>query len=201
MMLSPIYQPRRRNFSYHAFSAPELGSSPSLNSPMPRRFAWQAVEGNADASATWFILCLPEPSSLGLETGKSLRCGVLSASLYMDALQANVSIGRHFSQIFPPFPRSLASVLFPRPAASPFCFCCAALRVWVSKQISPAQQARGCGPKHGRDFSSEPPQKARLRPWERGTLPPRHTQIVCRGPRALASLRARVSRGQSGQIQ
>lgn len=39
-----------------------------------------------------------------------------------------------------------------------------ALRVWVSKQKS--------RPKNGRDFSSEPPQKARFRPWERTTLAP-----------------------------
>jgi len=140
-----------------------------------------------------------------------LRCCLIaSASLYMDALQTRISIERHFSRLFPAFPRSLASVLIPRPITprhnghaagtpilrhSPFCFGYAAIRVWVSKQKPPAQQARGCGPKYGRDFSSEPPQKARLRPWERGTLPPQHAQNLCRGPRDLASLRARVSRG------
>jgi hypothetical protein len=37
--------------------------------------------------------------------------------------------------------------------------------------------------------------KCTLGTWERGTLPPHHTQIVCWGLRDLASLRARVSRG------
>jgi hypothetical protein len=71
-------------------------------------------------------------------------------------------------RIFPAHPRSLASVLIPRPAALAVLLrTSCALRVWVSKQKSTAQQARGYGPECGRDFSSEPPQKARLRPWER----------------------------------
>jgi hypothetical protein len=73
-------------------------------------------------------------------------------------------------RIFPAHPRSLALVLIPRPAALAVLLrTSCALRVWVSKQKSPAQQTRGYGPECGRYFSSEPPQKARLRPWERGT--------------------------------
>jgi single-strand DNA-binding protein len=84
-------------------------------------------------------------------------------------------------RIFPAFPRSLASVLIPRPAASPFCFGCAALKGFGFQKIFSAIPQ-----KRGKKRFSEPSEKARLRPWERGTL---------------ASLRARVSRGQSGQIQ
>jgi hypothetical protein len=128
----------------------------------------------------------------GLGSGKTVSAGSSAAWLRWRPAQRtftgeHVSIERHFSRIFPAFPRSLASVLIPRPAALAVLLRTAcALRVWVSKQKSPAQQTRGCGPECGRDFSSEPPQKARLRPWERGTL---------------ASLRARVSRGNFGQIQ
>jgi hypothetical protein len=70
----------------------------------------------------------------------------------------------------PDFPMSYSvtrSVLIPRPAALGVLLCAMRpLRVWVSKEkislrLRPRERARF--------LSSEPPQKARLRPWERGT--------------------------------
>ncbi len=200
MMRSSISRPLQRDLSCHPVLTSVLRNSSSPQSPMPRRCAWQAVESNGDASAVWCIHSLPEPPRPVPDTSDRSATRFYRHP-YIDALQTGLLIERHLSRISPAFPRSLASVLIPRPAALAALLRCAALRVWVSKQKSPAQHARGCGPECGRDFSSEPPQKARLRPWERGTLPPQHAQNVCRGPRDLASLRARVSRGQSGQIQ
>jgi len=86
-------------------------------------------------------------------------------------LQTIVAAERQFSRTFPAHPRSLASVLFPRPAARrvsasaapPFGF-------RLSKNL--------CATSAKRFF--EPSEKDATWPWERGTL---------------ASLRARVSRG------
>jgi len=115
MMRSPISRPRRGEFSCHAVSRLELCSSPSPKSSTPRHFATQAVESNADASDVWFTHCLPEPYNLGPGTDTHSAARFYRRP-YMDALQTSVSVERHFSRIFPAHPRSLASVLIPRPA-------------------------------------------------------------------------------------
>ncbi len=92
---------------------------------------------------------------------------------------------------FPCSPSVTRFGAYPAPCGtSMFCFGCAALRVWVSKEKISLRLRP-----FGRDFFFGASQKAHLGTWERGTLPPHHTQIVCWGPRDLASLRARVSRG------
>jgi hypothetical protein len=98
------------------------------------------------------------------------------------ASSEGVSIERHLSRIFPAFPRSLASVLIPRPAArrgSASAY--AALRVSAFKKSFRLFPQRARKEKIFRTF-----RKSAAWPWERGTL---------------ASLRARVSRGNFGQIQ
>jgi len=97
--------------------------------------------------------------SLLLQPGARQATGYGSTAVWFDrhpyigALQTGVSIERQFSRIFPAHPRSLASVLIPRPAArrcSASFATANALLVWVSKQKPPAQQsarltARGAG--------------------------------------------------------
>lgn len=90
------------------------------------------------------------------------------------------------------------SVLISRPAPLAFCFALPPQQVKSEPAGTPVLRAPcgsgfpkkkspcGFGPWRGEIFSSEPPQKARLRAWERGTL---------------ASLRAGVSRVRTGQIQ
>ena len=91
---------------------------------------------------------------------------------------AEISVRAPFLQFFPCSPSVTRSVLFPRPAArrvSASLAKASALRVSVSRK-SFVQRTQ----KHFPD----PPKKTPLGTWERGTL---------------ASLRARVSRGSSGQ--
>jgi hypothetical protein len=103
------------------------------------------------------------------------RTGTLAvramASLYIDTHQQDVSVKRHFSRISPAFPSGHSLRRFSRARRhSPFCFALRApLGSGFPNKNLPRRDARGGGPNYGRDFSSEPPQKARLRPWERGT--------------------------------
>jgi hypothetical protein len=140
-------------------TARELCSSLTTPSPEERSFPWQEKGNGAEARKVWFThspLVLPRQCR---QQDRYDCCPVAMASLYMDAHQQGVSVERHLSRIFPAHPRSLARCLSRARRHSAFCFALSgALRVWVSKQKSPAQHARGCGP-YGRDFSSEPPQK------------------------------------------
>lgn len=89
---------------------------PSTPSP---QYRFLSRRGRDDASfrepwSTHFLL-------LQQETGQAIKRRVSVARLhrhpYIGALQTSVSIELQFSRISPAFPRSLASVLIPRPAA------------------------------------------------------------------------------------
>jgi hypothetical protein len=64
----------------------------------------------------------------------------------------------HISRIFPAYPRSLASVLFPRPAAHR---CSASAAPPCGSGFPKRKSSFGCGPAD-KIFFSEPPQKAHL---------------------------------------
>ena len=80
---------------------------------------------------------------------------------------------------FPCSPSVTRSVLIPRPAAR-------GVLLRLRRPAGFGFQRKSLCNERRKDFLPNLPKKTRLRPWERGTL---------------ASLRARVSRGQSGQIQ
>jgi hypothetical protein len=97
-------------------------------------------------------------------------------------LQSGISAKRHFSRIFPAHPRSLASALIPRPAAR---------RCSASSLRTPF----GSGfPKKNLPAALALAGGIFLRSLRR-------KHISALGVGRLASLRARVFRGQSGQIQ
>ena len=145
---------------------------PSIPPPQYRPFAWLDAEDDAKHWNVWFTrspLLQPETWQA---TGYGSTAVRSHRHPYIGALQTSVSIERQFSRIFPAHPRSLASVLIPRPAAR---------RVSASHSVRPV----GFGfqkiffATNAKRFS-EPSEKDAAWPWERGTL---------------ASLRARVSRG------
>jgi hypothetical protein len=144
---------------------------PSIPSPQLRHFAWLDAEDDAKHWNVWFTrspLLQPETWQA---TGYGSTAVQLHRHPYIGALQTSVSIERQFSRIFPAHPRSLASVLNPRPAARR-----------VSASASPPcgfRLSKNLCATNGKRFS-EPSEKDAAWPWERGTL---------------ASLRARVSRG------
>lgn len=120
--------------------------------------------------------------SRGRHQTRCFCCLGTMASLYIEALQTGVSGERQFSRIFPVHPRSLASVLSPRPSA---------LGVLL----------RLCRPS-GLGFQRKI--SLRLRPLRaRFCLRSlrRKTRLRRLGAGHLASLRAGVSRGQYGLIQ
>ena len=171
-ILAHTSQLRRAASFLPAPAAPTLVpcSSLSTSSPKDRFFAWQGPEANGERTA-WFTRCLLlQPDRWRTRAYSSIA---VRLRRHPNAIQPFMQVSPYSAispRIFPAHPRSLALVLIPRPAALAVLLrTSCALRVWVSKQKSSAQQTRGCGPECGRDFSSEPPQKARLRPWERGT--------------------------------
>lgn len=121
-------------------------------------------------------------AGLGNQRQKKSFCRPVALASCTGALQQNVSIERHFSRIFPAFPRSLASVLIPRPAAL-----AVLLRLTPPFGFRFSENLFGHFRKdRGKKRFPEPSENAPLGTRERGTL---------------ASLRARVSRGNFGQIQ
>ena len=145
----------------------KLVISPQRQSPSLRPFAWaQANEGDSLAMGSTHSPLL-QPDSVASDHRVCVRAVAL-APLY-ERLQVDVSIARQFSRIFPAHPRSLASVLIPRPAARRGSAFTAFRKSF--RQIS----AQDADEKIFRTF-----RKSAAWPWERGTL---------------ASLRARVSRG------
>ncbi len=187
-MLVRTFPRVRGNGSFPALAGAALGSRnwPSIPSSQYRLFAWLDAEDDAkhwNMRSTRSLLLRPETWQT---TGYGSPSIWLDRHPYIGALQTGISIERQFSRIFPAHPRSLASVLIPRPAARR-----------VSASASPPcgfRLSENLCAKNAKRFS-EPSEKDAAWPWERGTLPPHHTQIVCWGPRDLASLRARVSRG------
>ena len=172
-VLARTSQRVRGNSSIPALANPSrrLRNWPSIPSPQYRLLAWRDAEDDAkhwNARSTRYLLLQPEAWQA---TGYGSTAVQLHRHPYIGALQTSVSIERQFSRIFPAHPRSLASVLNPRPAARR-----------VSASASPP-----CGFRFSKNLCatnakrfSEPSEKDAAWPWERGTL---------------ASLRARVSRG------
>jgi hypothetical protein len=147
----------------------------------------QRISAELCGQCGWSTLCLSSWNCGRLQIGSAVVS--LRTRPAASPLQTIAVVERQFSWTFPAHPRSLASVLIPRP-------------------ITPATKTRRRGPRFCGPAASAFPgllpqpdalgphsRKCTLGTWERGTLPPHHTQIVCWGPRDLASLRARVSRG------
>ena len=129
---------------------------------------------------------LLQPDLVTGEYKKVFYCLVATASDALCSLQAGVSVERHLSRIFPAHPRSLASVLTPRPAT---------LRCSASAT-----------PPYGSGFPNKNlPRKMRAAAAQSAgeifLRSLRRKHISALGAGHLASLRAGVSRGQSGQIQ
>ena len=165
--------------SFPALADASLGSRnwPSIPSPRLRPFAWRDAEDDAkhwNVRSTRFLLLQPEAWQT---TGHGSTAMWLHQHPYIGALQTSVYLERQFSRIFPAHPRSLARCLSRarRHGAS---------LLWLRHPAGFGFQKILCAANAKR--FSEPSEKDAAWPWERGTL---------------ASLRARVSRGQSGQIQ
>jgi hypothetical protein len=127
----------------------------------------------------WLLVALDGGETENLIVGGCLKCVLQSP------WSAEILVRAPFLQFFPCSPSVTRSVLFPRPAAlrcSASFATANALRVWVSNNKFPAQHARGCGPA---DEIS------------RRSLRRKHISAL--GAGHLTSLRARVSRGSSGQ--
>jgi hypothetical protein len=173
----------------------------SIPSPQHRPLAWRDAEDDANHWNVRSIHSLLLQPEAWQATGYGATAVWSHRHPYIGAFQASVFIERQFSRIFPAHPRSLARCLSRarRHGAS------------LLRLHHPATQRSRIGDpgfrrpagfgfqkilcaRNAKRFS-EPSEKDAAWPWERGTLPPHHTQIVCWGPRDLASLRARVSRG------
>jgi len=159
--------------------------SPSPPPPISRFSAWRRTEDDGDHPATWLthsLLLQPEPWQANTRGSTTVR--LHRHPERHRVLQTGVSVKRHLSRIFPAPPRSLASALVPRPSAR---------RCSASHYVRPA----GLG-------------------FQRKNLPAAAAQstgeIFVFGASAestsrhlgaghLASLRAGVSRGQSGKYK
>jgi hypothetical protein len=118
-MLARTSQRIRGAESIPALSGAALGSHnwPSIPSPQLMPFAWRDAEGDAkhwNLRSTRSLLLQPETWQT---TGHGSTAVWLHRHPYIGALQTGVYLERQFSRIFPAHPRSLASVLIPRPAA------------------------------------------------------------------------------------
>ena len=95
----------------------KLRKRSSISSLQHRPLAWRDAEDDAkhwNMRFTHFLLLQPEA---WLVTGYGSTAAWLHRHPFICAFQIGVSIERQFSRIFPAHPRSLASVLIPRPAA------------------------------------------------------------------------------------
>jgi hypothetical protein len=109
----------RGGWSFPAHADPSRGMCnwPSIPSPRYRPIARRDAEIDAKHWNVWFArspLLQPETWQ---PTGYGSAAVQLRRHPYIGALQTSVYLERQFSRIFPAHPRSLASVLFPRPAA------------------------------------------------------------------------------------
>ena len=141
----------------------EPHTSPSAVSPFSRFFARLNAGGTVVPPDTIHPLTAFVAGLGGRQTQRFSCCLVVMASDAQGTLQTSVSVERHLSRIFPAHPRSLASVLTPRPAARR-----------VSASASPPYGLRLsenlCAKNKGAKRFSEPSVKAPLGTWERGTL-------------------------------
>jgi hypothetical protein len=181
--LARITQPLREAGHLFALAAQTLEPCRSSSTPSPgcKSFAGRRAEDDADHRRAWFThSLLLQPGAWRAATNGSIAarsqrrpCG--------DDFQQWISIERHLSRIFPAHPRSLARCFSRARRHSAFCFALTgALRVWVSKE----KISLRLRPLTGRDFFfGASAERHAFGTWERGTL---------------ASLRAGVSRGQSG---
>ena len=178
-MLVRVSQRMRGGRSSPAFADPlrRLRNWSSIPSLQHRSLEWRDAKDDANdwnMRSTHPLLLQPEAWQA---TGYGSTAVGLHRHPFIGAIQIGVSIERQFSRIFPAHPRSLARCLSRarRHGAS-------LLRLrrpagFGFQKILYATNAKRF---------SEPSEKVAAWPWERG---------------ALASLRARVSRGYSGQIQ
>ena len=159
-------------------SALELCSPPSIPSPKDRSFARQSTENDTRHRKMWFSQpLLLEPIHGKREQRVPLLSGTDGVLIGLP-FSKSVFIESHFSRIFPAYPRSLARCLS---RALRHIDVLLRLRrpagLGFQTKISPTERAR---------FFFGASAESTSRSWERGTL---------------TSLRAGVSRGQSGQIQ
>ncbi len=141
----------------------EPHTSPSAVSPFSKFFARQDAGGTTVPSGMVHPLTAFVAGLGGLRTQKGFCRLVAMASDAPWTLQTGVFVECHLSRIFPAHPRSLASVLTPRPAARR-----------VSASASPPYGLRLsenlCAKNKSAKRFSEPSVKAPLGTWERGTL-------------------------------
>ena len=168
-----------------ALAHPELEPciSPSPPSPKDRFFACRGMGNDASHRKLWSThSLLLQPEGWQATERRRLLCGSNGVLIYR-CPSDKCFHKRHPSRIFPVFPSVTRFGACPAPCgASMFCFALppqqvkcgpaggpgisCALRVWVSKEkislrLRPKVRARF--------LSSEPPQKAHLGTWERGT--------------------------------
>jgi hypothetical protein len=148
--------------------------SPTTLSPGSRFFAWRDAHNDAGQTVQFPHAQHLQPD-LAASTDDRVGTWLHRHPERRRVLQSSVSVKRHLSCIFPAHPRSLASVLIPRPAA---------------RRVSAFTAFR----KSFRQNSAQDADEKIFRTF-------RKSAAWHLGAGHLASLRARVSRGQSGQIQ
>ena len=171
----------------------EPHTSPSAVSPFSRFFARQDAGGRTAPPGVVHSLSAFAAGLGGRRTQRVFYCPVAMASDAQWTLQTGVFVERHLSRIFPAHPRSLASVLTPRPAARR-----------VSASASHPSRSKADLP--GTPFAAlwvTAFRKSLCKKQERKKIfrTFRKSAAWHLGAGHLASLRAGVSRGQSGQIQ
>jgi hypothetical protein len=118
-MLARTSQSWRESGFLLVLAAPQLGlcNSPSTPSPKDRFFAQRGTEDDGERSAWITHSLLLQPDRWEVSTSGSTAVRLHRHPEHHASLQTGVSTECHLSRIFPAHPRSLASVLIPRPAA------------------------------------------------------------------------------------
>ena len=118
-MLARTSQRARSDRSIPALANPSrrLRNWPSIPSTQCRPFAWRNTDDDAKHWNTRFTRSLLLQPEAWQTTGHGSTAVWLHRHPYIGALQTGIPVERQFSRIFPAHPRSLASVLIPRPAA------------------------------------------------------------------------------------
>jgi hypothetical protein len=182
-------QLRRAASLLPALSAPALEpcNSPSTPSRIDRFFAWQGAEDDGERTA-WFTHCLLlQPEEWRASTGSFTAVRLHRHPERHAALHASVSVQCHLSSYFPCSPSVTRFGADPAPCGT---------RRSASHFVRPS----------GLGFQTKIYRAtgARLRPRVRARFffgASAESTPSALGAGTLASLRARVSRGQSGQIQ